>query len=166
MNPAEEHRRRGIRIGLNRLGVLIVIALSVGLAVSSPANKLAITGPLRILSAKLADFDFGSELSTVPSLFGQQAGGKDTSGVDLSETRWGGEYLSLSPQQKRLVDDWFQRLNSTVKKTVDPAEGYAEIPLSARTTFDAVTHALTKTGLTDKSGKKLADTRLSTSWTK
>jgi hypothetical protein len=139
MNPAEEHSKRGVRVSVIAVGVLIVIALSAGLAVSC--------------------FDFGSKLSVVPSLFGQQAGGKDTA-RGASKQKAFGEYSSLSPQQKRLVDDWFQRLSSTIKKTVDPAEGYEEIPLSAKTTFNAVTHALMKTELTDESGKKVAESTI------
>ncbi len=37
---------------------------------------------------------------------------------------FGGGYSSLSSQQKRLVDDWFQRFSEVGKKPVDPAEGY------------------------------------------
>ena len=72
---------------------------------------------------------------------------------------FGGGYSSLRPQQKRLVDDWFQRFSALIRKPVDPAEGYDNLPLSARTTFNAVTHALSKTRMTDGSGN-LAESAL------
>jgi hypothetical protein len=66
-----------------------------------------------------------------------------------------GQYQDLKPEQKRLVDDWFQRFSQTIKKPVDPAEGYSRASLSERTTFSAITHALLTTQLTDETGKKL-----------
>ena len=72
----------------------------------------------------------------------------------------GSTYSSLRPQQKRLVDDWFTRLSAVVKKPVDPAEGYENLPLSTRTTFNAVTHALLMTRLTDASGESLSDSAI------
>jgi hypothetical protein len=69
---------------------------------------------------------------------------------------FGGRYSSLKPEQKRLVDDWFKRFSAVVKKPVNPAEGYDKLPVSGRTTFNAVTHALMMTRLTDDSGKSLA----------
>ena len=71
--------------------------------------------------------------------------------LHLAET-----HSSLLPDQKRLVDDWFARLSVAIKRPVDPAEGYENIPLSAKTTFGAVTHALIMTKLTDAAGKELA----------
>ena len=69
---------------------------------------------------------------------------------------FGGSYSGLRPEQKRLIDDWFGRFSAVVKKPVDPAEGYDKLPLSGKTTFNAVTHALLMTRLTDASGKSLA----------
>jgi hypothetical protein len=69
----------------------------------------------------------------------------------------GGNYASLLPEQKKLVDDWFNRLGGKLGKPLDPAEGYEQTPVSVRTTFSAVTHALLRTRLTDKSGKKMAE---------
>ena len=68
-----------------------------------------------------------------------------------------GGYSSLAPKQKRLVDDWFQRFSSPGKKGMNPAQAYEKLSLSARSTFSAVTHALMRTGLTDRSGKRLAE---------
>jgi hypothetical protein len=70
---------------------------------------------------------------------------------------FGGDYSSLRPEQKRLIDDWFSRFSAIVKKPVDPVQAYEKLPLSAKTTFAAVTHALMMTPLTDEVGKALAD---------
>ncbi len=149
MNRTEEYRERNRRIDAIVVRVLIVIALSADIA-----------GPTRASDAKLAGLDLGLKFSAVPALFAEQTGGKDTAQGASKQTTFGGGYSSLSPQQQSLVDDWFQRFSSIVKKPVDPAEGYEKIPLSAKTTFDAVTHALMKTELTDESGKKLAGSAL------
>jgi len=67
----------------------------------------------------------------------------------------GATYKELLPEQKALVDDWFQRASVALKKTVPAEEGYDNLPLSYKTTFSAVTHALLRTPLTDKSGAPL-----------
>ena len=71
------------------------------------------------------------------------------------ETRgdFSGVYASLKAEQKTLVDDWVQRFSATVGKRVDPAEAYNNLSVSTRTTFNAVTHALLTTRLTDSSGR-------------
>ena len=66
-----------------------------------------------------------------------------------------GRYNALQPQQKLLVDDWFRRFSETIEKPVDASEGYDSLPLSVKTTFNAVTHALMRTTLTDSSGNAL-----------
>ena len=53
-----------------------------------------------------------------------------------------GKYSDLHPEQKRLVDDWFRRLGEVLKQEVSPADGYDNLPVSDKTTFSAVTHAL------------------------
>ena len=67
----------------------------------------------------------------------------------------GATYAELLPEQKTLVDDWFRRFAEVIKKPVSAEEGYDSIPLSAKTTFSAVTHALIRTPLTDQSGASL-----------
>jgi len=67
----------------------------------------------------------------------------------------GATYKELLPEQKALVDDWFQRASVALKKPVPAEEGYNNLPLSYKTTFSAVTHALLRTPLTDKSGASL-----------
>ncbi len=66
-----------------------------------------------------------------------------------------GFYASLKSEQKALVDDWVQRFNATVSKRVEPHELYDKLPVSIRTTFNAVTHALISTRLADSSGGDL-----------
>src|SRR5262245_36956617 len=72
----------------------------------------------------------------------------------------GKDYSDLRPEQKRLVDDWFQRFSKVIKKKVAPDDGYNHLPLSAKTTFGAVTHALMRTTLTDKQGTSLGDSAI------
>lgn len=67
-------------------------------------------------------------------------------------------YASLKPEQKALVDDWIKRFSATIQKQVDPEKAYDNLPLSLKTTFNAVTHALLSTQLTDESGRKLGST--------
>ena len=64
-------------------------------------------------------------------------------------------YDSLKSEQKALVDDWMKRFSATIHKQVDPQQAYNNLPLSTRTTFNAVTHALISTQLTGESGRKL-----------
>ncbi len=67
----------------------------------------------------------------------------------------GKSYSKLLPEQKRLVDDYVSHYNQTTGSKLAPQETYDNARLSIRTTFDAVTHALAKTKLTDAKGKNL-----------
>lgn len=70
--------------------------------------------------------------------------------ADPGEGRnFGAEYSTLSPAQRALLDDIFRRFGDIVGREVDPEQGYNNARLSVRTTFDAVTHALTTSKLTD-----------------
>ncbi len=82
--------------------------------------------------------------------------GQDTS----ANAAFGGSYASLGPEQKRLVDDWFRRFSAVVKKRVEPGDGYDKMPLSGKTTFNAVTHALVMTRLTDDADESLAQSAI------
>ena len=53
--------------------------LSVSDTIVGPADKLVITGPVKLSNTKLANFDIGSKLSAVSALSGKPAGGNDTS---------------------------------------------------------------------------------------
>lgn len=79
---------------------------------------------------------------------------------EVERPSFAGNYSQLKPGQKQLVDDWFQRLSKVLGKPILPAEGYNHARLSVRTTFGAVTHALLRTPLTDKSGTSLEKSSL------
>ncbi|HYI95291.1 MAG TPA: hypothetical protein VEX68_17250 [Bryobacteraceae bacterium] len=68
---------------------------------------------------------------------------------------FGGNYDSLQPEQRALIDDWMKRFSATIHKQVDPQQAYNNLSLSTRTTFNAVTHALISMQLTGESGRKL-----------
>ena len=71
--------------------------------------------------------------------------------------QFGGAYAGLGDRRQRLVDDWLARLENTTGQKLEPAPFYDEIlAVSSKTTFDAVTHALMTTPLTDAAGAKLA----------
>lgn len=65
-----------------------------------------------------------------------------------------GTYEELKPQQKQLIDEWYADYNKLTGDHADPQE-YNQFSLSTRTTYEAVTHALMNTTLTDKSGKPM-----------
>lgn len=74
-----------------------------------------------------------------------------------SWAEFGGTYDRLRPEQRRLVDDWFARYNKRIRKNIPSETGYNAVPISIRTTFEAVTNALQNTSLTDKQGKRLGN---------
>ena len=63
-----------------------------------------------------------------------------------------GTYAQLRPAQKKLIDDWYAEYNKMMKTHDDPAD-YDQLSLSTRTTFEAVTHALLTTKMTNKAGQ-------------
>ena len=69
--------------------------------------------------------------------------------------QFGGTYANLKPEQRRLVDELYRQYNEMTKHNLKSAEEYDELSLSVRTTFEAVTHALMTTKLTDQNGKSL-----------
>jgi len=66
-------------------------------------------------------------------------------------------YDELTPEQRRLVDDWFGRYAELIQEELDPAPSYDLLPVSAKTTFEAVTHALMNSQLADGDGQPLGD---------
>jgi len=68
---------------------------------------------------------------------------------------FGGVFETLGPAQKALVVDLYERFAKTTGQTIDPATAYDAARLSVRTTFDAVTHALSQSQLTDAEGASL-----------
>jgi hypothetical protein len=61
----------------------------------------------------------------------------------------------LQPEQKALIERWTREVGNIVGTRPDPQTSYDQLPLSSRTTFEAVTHALLRTKLTDSKGRSL-----------
>ncbi len=79
-------------------------------------------------------------------------------GVTQASGRFGGEYSGLDLRRRKLVDDWVARFNEVTGQGVKAGPFYdTYVKLSAKTTFDAVTHALMTTPLSDESGRPLGD---------
>src|SRR6516164_5982533 len=72
-----------------------------------------------------------------------------------SPRAFGQSYDTLLPEQKKLVDDFIRRYNETTGNKATPKEAYDNARMSVRTTFDAVTHALLSTKMTDEKGQSL-----------
>jgi hypothetical protein len=95
-----------------------------------------------------------------------RAGGQDVVGV---ERGWPGKVIvdprdaerdvtrfdSLTPEQKRLYEPYARRDAEARGLTMAVAEHFDSQTISARTTFDSVTHALLNSKLTDASGNDL-----------
>ena len=62
---------------------------------------------------------------------------------------FGGTYSELSDVQRTLIDDIVARFCRITGREVSPAEVYDGARLSVRTTFEAVSHALSRSTLTD-----------------
>ena len=67
----------------------------------------------------------------------------------------GGRYSTLHPEQKELINRWTLEVEKIVGTRPEPERSYDELPLSSRTTFEAVTHALLRSTLTSSSGEPL-----------
>jgi len=81
--------------------------------------------------------------------FGSSPGGKE------KQVNFGGTYDKLQSYQKALVDKWFTEYSKITGEKITPADGYNSLRLSFRTTFEAVTHALAHSKLTDENGQSL-----------
>jgi hypothetical protein len=91
----------------------------------------------------------------MPGLLVLSQSPKESRGTQEQNIQFGGTYANLKPSQRRFVDEWFRQFNEITKQNLKPEEEYNELPLSVRTTFDAVTHALMTSKLTDKDGRSL-----------
>src|SRR5262245_55140005 len=67
-----------------------------------------------------------------------------------------GTYEELSPTQRKLIDEWYAEYNQMTHDNSQPTD-YNQFSMSTRTTFEAVTHALMTTQLTDKAGKSMGN---------
>ena len=69
-----------------------------------------------------------------------------------------GTYAELDARRRQLVDDWIDRVEKTTGRPIEAGPFYDHVlSISAKTTFDAVTHALLTTTLTDRSGGSHGD---------
>ena len=64
-------------------------------------------------------------------------------------------YENLEPPRRKLFDDFTRQYNEKTGFNLTPEEYFEALEVSERTTFDAVTHALMKTQLTDEAGNSL-----------
>ena len=72
--------------------------------------------------------------------------------------RFGGAYAELDERRQQLVGDWVSRFTKVTGQSLDARSFYDDVlGLSTKTTFDAVTHALMTTALTDASGQRFGD---------
>jgi hypothetical protein len=71
------------------------------------------------------------------------------------ESGFGGSFAQLHPRQQELMRRWAEEYRVIYKRQLSPEKIYDALPLSARTTFQAVTHALMNSKLTSKDGKSL-----------
>jgi hypothetical protein len=67
-----------------------------------------------------------------------------------------GTYEQLRPAQRTLIDEWYAEYNRLMNEH-DPPSDYNTLSLSTRTTFEAVSHALLTTSLTNKDGQPMGD---------
>jgi hypothetical protein len=68
---------------------------------------------------------------------------------------FGQSYATLRPEQKNFINDFVRRYNQTMGSEFVPEQLYDGARMSVRTTFDAVTHALLTTKLTNDKGQSL-----------
>ena len=72
--------------------------------------------------------------------------------------RFGGAYSALDERRQQLVENWVARFTEVTGQRLDAQSFYDDLlGLSTKTTFDAVTHALVTTPLTDASGQTFGD---------
>lgn len=72
----------------------------------------------------------------------------------------GSSYADLRPRQQELVKRWSEELQKVLKRPVDAQTAFDRLSISARTTFDAITHALLTTNLTDQKTNKSLGTAM------
>src|SRR5215510_12029699 len=111
------------------------------------------TMPLKLSRQIIVIVMFCVLLTPGDSVSAQQT--KQSQGTQEQEIQFGGSYANLKSEQRRLVDDWFRQYNEITKQNLNPAKEYDRLSLSIRTTFEAVTHALLTSKLTDQSGRSL-----------
>ena len=108
--------------------------------------------PIQVIGSSLAVFLLAAGMSAQ-----KQTSAKATAPEKQSTTPrvFGQSYATLLPEQKRLLDDFVRRYNQTTGSKLSPEQAYDGARVSVRTTFDAVTHALLSTKLTNEKGQSL-----------
>src|SRR5262249_16891095 len=76
-------------------------------------------------------------------------------GQSQQNVSFGGKYSNLQDEQKNLIERWTREIGKIVGTQPDPEHSYDELPLSSRTTYEAITNALLHTTLTNRSGKPI-----------
>src|SRR4051794_11688026 len=72
--------------------------------------------------------------------------------------QFGGGYAELDARRQLLVNDWVTRLVNTTAQPLEPHAFYDDMmSLSAKVTFEAVTHALQQVRLTDRADAPFGD---------
>ena len=64
-------------------------------------------------------------------------------------------YVELDADRQRIFDSYARALNVKLGENLSPEERFRALSLSEQTTFDAITHALLRSTLTDDAGKPL-----------
>ena len=98
-------------------------------------------------------------LTAVVLIFQWWTGSPATAPVAVGDTSGGG-YAALTPDQRLLIDDFTARFDKATGKQVEAGVLYDALALSTKTTFKAITHALSKTPLSDTDGQPLKLTAL------
>jgi hypothetical protein len=108
--------------------------------------------------AALSALVFASGSAHAPGRAVSQAGPAPAGQVAAQAPEFGEAYDNLDGRRQQLVDHWVARFNKTTGLAVEAGPFYdTYIRFSAKTTFDAVTHALMTTPMTDTSGASLGD---------
>jgi hypothetical protein len=74
--------------------------------------------------------------------------------IQADQRAFGGSFEELRPEQQRLVIDTVSRFNTATGQSLDPQSVYDGARISIRSTFEAVTQALSTTKLTARSGEQ------------
>jgi hypothetical protein len=77
--------------------------------------------------------------------------------VQGAQRDFGGSFQELRPEQQRLVIDTVSRFNTSTGQSLSPQNVYDAARVSLRSTFDAVTQALSTTKLTSKASEPLGN---------
>ena len=64
-------------------------------------------------------------------------------------------YIELDAQRQRIFDTYARAMNIRLGENLSPEERFRALSLSEQTTFDAITHALLRSALTDDAGQPL-----------